>query len=209
MIPPPPEVEQESTNELPVVPVALASAPEVGPPPEPNRVTLAAGTLVTVRLAEDLSSEKNVSGDLFSATLDQPLVIDGLVIAERGSRAEGRVAEAERSGKVKGIAVLGLQLTRFNTSDGQKIAITTDTFTKRASSEKMKDAAKVGAAASIGAAIGAIAGGGKGAAIGGAIGGAAGAGGVMATRGTPAELPAETRISFRISTPVTITERLP
>ncbi len=171
-------------------------------------MTLAPGTLVTVRLAEDLSTEKNLAGDLFSATLDQPLVVDGLVIAERGSRVDGRVVEAQRSGKIKGVAVLALELTRLETSDGQRVAITTDTFTKEAGSEKMKDAAKIGAAASIGAAIGAIAGGGRGAAIGGAIGGAAGTGGVLATRGAPAELPAETRISFRVNAPVIITERL-
>ena len=58
-----------------------------------------------------------------------------------------------------------------------------------------------------GAAIGAIAGGGKGAAIGAGAGGAAGAGTVLATRGKPAALPSETRITFRLAAPVTLTER--
>jgi hypothetical protein len=62
--------------------------------------------------------------------------------------------------------------------------------------------------AGIGAAIGAIAGGGKGAAIGAGIGGAAGAGTVLATRGEQAELAAETRLSFRLKNPVTVTEKL-
>jgi len=186
----------------------FASVEEPPPPPEPNRVTLGAGTLITVRLAEDLSTRKNVPGDRFTATLDGPLVVDGFVIAERGSLAEGRVVEARPSGRVKGKAVLALQLTRLHTSDGQQVAITTDTFEKRAADNRREDAVKVGAAASIGAVIGAIAGGGKGAAIGAAIGGAAGSGEVLATRGAPAELPAETRIAFRVNTPVTITEKL-
>ena len=67
---------------------------------------------------------------------------------------------------------------------------------------------KAGAAAAIGAAIGAIAGGGRGAAIGAGVGGAAGAGGVMTTRGKPVHIPVETRISFRLSEPVTLTEKL-
>ncbi|MBL8221078.1 MAG: hypothetical protein JNL62_17725, partial [Bryobacterales bacterium] len=55
--------------------------------------------------------------------------------------------------------------------------------------------------------LGAIFGGGKGAATGAGAGGAAGAGTVLATRGKPVVLPAETRISFRLSQPVTIIER--
>ncbi|MEO8131445.1 MAG: hypothetical protein ABI822_30395, partial [Bryobacteraceae bacterium] len=67
---------------------------------------------------------------------------------------------------------------------------------------------KIGAAAAIGAAIGAIAGGGKGAAIGAGAGGAAGTGGVMATRGKDAEVPVETKLSFRLRDAITLTERL-
>jgi len=62
--------------------------------------------------------------------------------------------------------------------------------------------------AGIGAVIGAMAGGGKGAAIGAAAGGVAGAGGVAATRARAVALPVETRITFRIRQPVTITERV-
>jgi hypothetical protein len=66
----------------------------------------------------------------------------------------------------------------------------------------------VAAAAGIGAIIGALAGGGKGAAIGAGAGGAAGGGGVVATRNKSVSLPTETKVSFRLSGPVTITERL-
>jgi hypothetical protein len=66
----------------------------------------------------------------------------------------------------------------------------------------------VGAGTVLGAAIGAAAGGGKGAAIGAGAGAAAGAAGVMLTRGKAAEIPVETRLSFRIANPITITERL-
>jgi hypothetical protein len=79
---------------------------------------------------------------------------------------------------------------------------------KDGGSSAASDAAKIGAGAAIGAAIGAIAGGGKGAAIGAGAGGAAGAGTVLLTRGRSAEIPVETRITFRVQDPVTITERL-
>ena len=206
-LPPPPKVEPAGAKPAPARGVLAELAEEPPPPPEPNRVTLLAGALLTIRLAEDLSTKKNVSGDAFLATLDQPLIVDGFVVAERGSRVEGRVVTAQKAGRVKGAAVLGLQLVRFDTADGQKIAVSTDTFEKEGASEKAKDAAKIGAAAAIGAAIGAIAGGGKGAAVGAAVGSGAGTGGVLATRGKPAGLPVETRITFRLNAPVTITEK--
>jgi len=207
-VPPPPVVEAGGGDAVDGIPALVKPAADVPAPPEPNRVTLTPGTILTILLDEDLSSRKNVAGDVFSATLDQPVIIDGFIIAERGSHVEGRVVDVKRSGRTKGTAQLVLELIQLQTSDGQRVSIATDPFTKRAVSAKGRDVAKVGAAASIGAAIGALAGGGHGAAIGAAIGGAAGAGTVLATRGAPATLRAETRLPFRVSRPTTITERI-
>ena len=170
-------------------------------------VTLNAGTLIPVRLVDGLSSERNVPGDPFTATLDKELVVDGFVIAERGARVEGRVVTADRGGKVKGVAALTVELTRIFTSDGQRVPIETESYERRADSNSKEDATKIGAGAVIGAAIGAIAGGGKGAAIGAGVGGGAGAGDVLLTRGKPATLPSETRLDFRLRKSVTLTER--
>ncbi len=196
----------------PVVPPAppepAVSKPEPPPPPQPRSVTLASGTALNVRLGETLASDKNRVGDTFSGTLDQPLVVDGLVIAERGARVAGRIRDLDEAGRVKGLARLVLELTSLNTSDGQKITIRTVGFESKGPESKKEDTEKVGAGAAIGAIIGAIAGGGKGAAIGAGAGGAAGGGVVAATRGKPAVLASETRLTFRIDQPVTITEKL-
>lgn len=189
------------------------AADTIAPPPrEPERVphmaTIPAGTIITVRIDQALSSEVNNQGDAFKASLDAPLVVDGFVLAERGARVQGRIAEVDRGGRVRGTAAMSLQLTSIVTSDGQKVSLETERFARQAPRERGRDAAKVGAAAGIGAAIGAIAGGGKGAALGAVLGGAAGAGGVMATRGTAAEIEPETRVSFRLAQPVTVTEKL-
>ena len=160
-----------------------------------------------MRLVEALSTERNQPGDTFTATLDQPLAVDGLVIAEKGARLEGRIVDLKESGRVRGVGSLGIALTRLRTSDGQNIAIATDTFTKEAASSRGEDVKRGAATTGIGAVIGAIAGGGKGAAIGAAVGAAAGTGTAVATRGKPAELASETRLSFRLSEAVTITER--
>jgi len=195
----------------PVPPPAPVPAPVEGnldlSPALPRAVTIASATLVTVRLSEAVSTDNNQPGDTFFATLDQPLVIDGLIIAEKGARCTGRVVDAVEAGRVKGLARLSLELTSLTTSDGQKIELRTARFQKEGPASKAKDVQKVGIGAAIGAAIGAIAGGGKGAAIGAASGGAAGGGVAAARRGKPAMLPAETKISFRMDQPVTITEK--
>jgi hypothetical protein len=198
--PPPPAPAQTEVSPRP-------EPPAIAPPPPPRQVMLKAGTLIRVRLIDGLTTQRNNTGDTFTGSLDQPLVVDDLVIAERGSRVEGRVVTADKGGKVSGVATLALQLTRVHLSDGQTVSIQSDNFEKHAEQTRGTDAAKVGGGAAIGAIIGAIAGGGKGAAIGAGAGGGVGAGDVLLTRGKPAVLPSETRITFRLSTPVTITER--
>ena len=196
-------------NTAPLTPELRRETPPPPPiVPTPRTITIPAGTLVPVRIAESLSSDHSAEGDTFRATLDQPLVVDGLVIAEKGARAEGRVVEADRAGRVKGVSQLVLELTGFNTADGQHIAIRTESFSRQGPASKKEDAVKVGAGSAIGAALGAIIGGGKGAAIGAGAGGAAGAGDVLLTRGKPVNLPVESRISFRLREPVAVTEKL-
>lgn len=202
-------------------PAPITQVPEAAPapatqeraeerPPErtPQSVTIPAGTLLTVRLDESLSSDRSMPGDVFRATLDQPLVIDRMVIAERGARLLGKVVETDKGGKLKGVARLNVALTQLNTSDGQKVKVQTEEFVKQAASSRETDVAKIGGGAALGAIIGAIAGGGKGAAIGAGVGGAAGGADVALTRGKAAVLPVETKLTFRVRDPITLTERL-
>lgn len=201
--PPPPPANPEPVS----APAPVPEPPKVEPP-QPHTVTLTAGTPLTVRVGETLTTQRHKPGDTFIATLDQPLVIDDFVIAERGSRCEGRVVESDPGGRVKGVARLSVELTSLHTADGQKIRLRTTPFAKDAESTRKTDAAKVGGGAALGAIIGAIAGGGKGAGVGAAAGGAAGAGDVLLTRGKPAEIRVETRVLFRVQDEVSITERL-
>jgi outer membrane biosynthesis protein TonB len=213
-IPTPLPVQEPAAPPIAVEPApnaAPAPAPEPVEPPAPQpapSVTLQAGMTLPVRLGESLSSEHNQAGDTFTATLDAPVTAGGFVIAEKGARVEGRVVEAQKSGHGKK-ATLTLELTKLDTSDGQHVAIKTETLRKQGSSTATEDQVGiVAAAAGVGAIIGALAGGGKGAAIGAGAGGAAGGGGVVATRDKAVSLPTETKVSFRLSAPVTITEQL-
>lgn len=201
---PQPQVQQQPPTPPPPPPAA-APQPEVR---VPHTVTLTAGTLLPVRIGETLSSARSQPGDSFLATLDRQLVIDGFIIADRGSRVEGRVVEVDPAGRVRGVSHLGIELVRISTTDGQRVRIRTEPYRKDGPTSTGTDAAKIGGGTALGAIIGAIAGGGKGAAIGAGAGGAAGAGDVLLTRGKPAEIPVETRLTFRVQEPVTITEKL-
>lgn len=195
--PDPPPIEAQIPSEPPPLSTESRTAPTV---------TIAAGTLLPVRIGETISAAHYQSGDSFLATLDRPLVVDGWVIAEKGSRLEGRVAQA-MSSRGSGGSYLEIELVKLSTADGQHIQIRTKAYRKDASSSTASDLTKVGVGAALGAAIGGMAGGGKGAAIGVGAGAAAGAAGAAITHGKPAEIPVESRISFRIADPITITER--
>jgi len=209
----PPPVEAKVSVEQPepapesAPPAPAPPAPQPTPPPAapnaPPTVTIAAGTILPVRIGETINASHYIAGDTFVATLDRQLVVDGWVIAQRGARLEGRVVQSTAGNG----SHLEIELTKLSLDDGQHIHIHTQSFTKNGTGSTGGDVAKVGAGAAIGAAIGAMAGGGKGAAIGAGIGTVAGVAGAAATHSKPAEIPVETRINFRIADPITVTER--
>jgi hypothetical protein len=173
------------------------------PPPRPEPITIAAGTPIRIRTQTELSTKSAKTGDSFTATLAEPIEIEGKVIAPRGTQVEGRVVDSDPGGRVKGVAIISVRLTQLRVGD-RNVAIQTRAIARQAHATKRKDAAKVGIGAGIGAAIGAIAGGGEGAAIGAASGGAAGTGVVLATHGDPAVISAESPLTFKLTAAVTV-----
>jgi hypothetical protein len=184
--------------------MALTSRNAGRPAPAPRIYTIDAGTPIRVRTTSTISTKSYQSGQTFVATLAEPLVVEDRVIAKRGAEVVGRVVNSDPGGRVKGVASITLTLAKLETVDGGEIAIDTNNIGRQARTTKKKDATKIGIGAGIGAAIGALAGGGKGAAIGAASGGGAGTGVVLATRGEPAVVPAESLLTFRTQAPVEI-----
>jgi hypothetical protein len=116
----------------PAAPVArvVATPPEPAPAPsapEPNHATLRAGMLIAVRINEALSSNLNSPGDVFSGTLDKPLIADGFAIAERGARVRGEVIESKSAGHV---SELTLRLREIVASDGQRVHLVSEPWRK-------------------------------------------------------------------------------
>ena len=184
-----------------------APAPPPPPPPPPRKYTLAEGHAISVYTVSSLSTKTNQAGEEFTATLAEPITDGDWVVAKKGARVEGVIVDADPGGKVKEVATITVSLKSLTLADGRTVQLATSHFMREAKSTKGKDAKKIGIGAGVGAAVGAIAGGGKGAAIGAGVGGAAGTGAVLATRGDPAVIPAETRVRVTLTTPVTITEQ--
>ena len=176
--------------------------------PIPPRLTIKAGTYVTVRINEILSSDHSMVGDAFTATLTKPIVVDGVVVAQRGQNVTGRVTEAKKAGRVAGTSRLGIQLIELPVVDGQQLPIQSELLTRNGTTSTGRDAGAIAATTGVGAAIGAGVNGGVGAGVGAGAGFIVGLAGVLLTRGHPTVVYPETMLTFRVNQDLTIsTER--
>ena len=144
---------------------ADAQQPAPDPLPIPPRLTIKAGTYVTVRLNEFLSSDRSMVGDAFTATLAKPIVVDGVVVAQRGQNVTGRITEAKKAGRVAGTSRLGIQLIELPVVDGQQLPIQSELLTRNGTTSTGRDVGAVAATTGVGAAIGAGVNGGVGAGV--------------------------------------------
>jgi hypothetical protein len=170
----------------------------------PGTITIPAGKVIFVRLNEPLSSDHSHAGEGFTATLDQPIVVNGWIVARRGETVVGTVTSAKKAGRVKGVSELGLELSEITIVDGQQLPLETELWNGSAGTSHGADAATIAGTTGVGTIIGAAANGGEGAGIGAGAGAAAGIAAVLLTRGKPTVLGPEARLSFRIKEPVTI-----
>jgi hypothetical protein len=173
-------------------------------------LTIKPGTYITVRVNQVLSSDHNHPGDAFAATLVKPVIVDGVVVAERGQTIGGRVAEAKKAGMVEGVSKLGVQLTDLSLADGQNVPITSQLISRDGPTSVGRDAGAIAGATALGAAAGAAADWGRGAAIGAGAGAFVGIVGVLLTRGRPTIIYPEQVLTFKLENAVTVsTEHAP
>jgi hypothetical protein len=136
-------------------PQGPARSYEPGTPPPPAQLTIERGTFLTIRLNQVLSSDRSQQGDPFSATLVKPVVVDGIIVADRGQTIAGRVSEATKAGRAKGVSHLGLELTDMTLVDGHQVPLHTQLVGRNGSTSVGRDATAIGTTTAIGAMIGA------------------------------------------------------
>jgi len=194
----------------PAAPAPVPAPAQAVPPPAAadsyagGDVSVPAGQSILVRMIDGVDSSKNHVGDLFHASLETDLNVNGVLVARKGTDVYGRLASSDKGGTFSGKSELQLELTRL-VIDGRDYPVVSSDYNVQGKSQGSSAAKKVGGGAVAGAIIGAIAGGGKGAAIGAAAGGGAGAGVQILTKGDRVKVPSETLLEFRLQQPVTIT----
>lgn len=171
----------------------------------PQELTVPAGTTLEVRLVQGIDTGRTDEGSAFEATLAAPLVVNGAEVALMGSTVTGKVTHVVSSGRLSRPAELSLTLNSLTPKGEEKVAISTNTWATKAESHKKGNIEKIGGGAAAGALIGALAGGKKGAAIGAGVGAGGGTAVAEATGKKEIVLPSETKLSFKLKAPVTLT----
>jgi hypothetical protein len=180
----------------------VASTP--APPPPPQKVTIPAGTQFSIRMTDEVDSEKAQVGDTFHASISAPITIDDQTVVPTTADVEGRVVDVKSAGRFAGGSVLTLQLTKL-LMNGKAYSIQTDQWSKSGTGKGKGTATKVGGGAAVGAILGGIFGGGKGAAIGAAAGAGAGTAGSAIGKGQQIILKPEAVINFTLQNSLTVT----
>src|SRR5215471_466763 len=166
-------------------------------------IVVPAGTVLTVRLGETLSSKSSEAGQAFTASVVSPVDVEGKTVIPAGATATGTVVAAHAAGKFKGASLLQIKLDSV-TVEGHSHSIETSSVARSEKGKGKRTATLIGGGAGAGAIIGALAGGGKGAAIGALVGGGAGTAGSAFTGNRDVTLPAESAVSFKLESPLEI-----
>lgn len=181
-----------------------APAPAPAPAPVPVSFTIPAGTHIRVTTAQELGSKISQSGESFSATVADPVVVRGVTLIRAGAPATGTVIDAKSLGRFKGAAELGLRLDSVRAA-GRTYQISSSSIDRVEKGKGKRTAVMAGGGGGLGAIIGGLAGGGKGALIGGLLGAGAGTAGTAFTGNKEIVIPAETNLTFRLEHSVTVT----
>jgi hypothetical protein len=159
-------------------------------------VTAPAGTPVTIRTTEELSTRVDAPDQRFTAVLERPVVSHGIVVFKRGTPVAGEILGEKNKGTFAGAGHMSITLIAID-----KEPVRTTEYTAVAKGRGKRTGAFIGGGGGLGALIGGLAGGGKGALIGGLAGAGAGTVG-SATGNKDVVIRPETVITFHLRAPV-------
>lgn len=172
--------------------------------PVPAELILSAGSTLAVRVNQELKADRDHPGTMFTGTLVQPLIINGVVAAEPGTSVTGQVVDVQDSRGVKALGKYGLVLTGLTLVDGQQLPIhATVTGVREYRPNAGQDVGTMATTTGIGAVIGGIIGYGAGAAVGAGIGALAGAG-ILVNEHAHNNIKPEELMTFNLQSPAQI-----
>jgi len=160
-------------------------------PAEGERITLPPDTIISVRIADEISSNKNHTGDIFTGIVDPSVLIHNNVVIPRGTEAHVRMAEDKKGGHIHGKARVRLELVSL-VVNGRRLGVESDPEVRGqgAMSAKVKAEEKSGDHISVGTGVAGPAG--------------SAAGPVIAAFAAPkVEMKANSRVEFILAEPFT------
>ena len=196
----------QTQSSLPDNPLPSAPMPGAQVEAKPAYVTVPAGTRIFVRTIDAIDSTGSQAGDRFQASLEEPLMSEGVTIVARDAYLYGRLTQAKESGTFAGRSQLRLELTGI-VVNGKLLPMVTGEYEATGKSRGASTAKRTVGGAALGAIIGAVADGGHGAAIGAGVGAGAGAGSEIITRGDQVKVPSETVLDFTLQQDMSIATR--
>jgi hypothetical protein len=158
---------------------------------EGQRVTLPPNTVISVRIADEISSNKNHEGDMFTGIVDPSVLVHDRVMIPRGTEAHVRMAYRKKGGHIKGKAEVSLELVGL-VVNGTRLGVETDPEMKDKGAMKAKTGAEKQSVEHMGSATGLA--GPAGAAAGPVIG---------VFTAAKVEIKANTRVEFTLAEPFT------
>lgn len=112
----------------------------VVPVTPPGGFVIPSGTELNVRVDETLDTNRNERGDQFTATLTDPVVVNGQAVLPAGTHVTGHVLENRPAGILKGRAKLMLGLDAFQFSGhSYPIELTAATYQSDHKHGKLKE----------------------------------------------------------------------
>ena len=184
-----------------------------------ERHSLPAGTTFHCRLTQTLSTKMNFQGDLFSATVAEPLIVDGRDIVPVGSVVDGRVVYLDRPGRLRGVGEMRLSAEKITFPDGRSypvsavllsafgaegVKVTGEEGTVKGPNSRLRTLQEISVGMGSGGFLGTVIGGFHGAVLGGAVGGVAGFLDTVRKRGKDLTLPAGTELSYQLMRPLEV-----
>ena len=179
------------------------------------------GAHALLRLVNSVSTRTAREGDYVYLRTASPIVVNGQIVVPAESYAQGVVSHAQRSGRVKGRAELGIRIETLTLTSGKVVQVAPHlaTVDSEGSDQKVvtnenqvqqggnrgSDAERIATLSGTGAAIGGLADRSwKAAGIGAGAGGAVGLASVLLTRGREVELRQGSTIDVVFDRPISV-----
>lgn len=124
--------------------------------PSTTYVTMPENTAIAVTLVDSIDTDVQLTGDVFYATLTQPIVVDGHTLFTDGTDAKGILSKVVESGRLKTPAELNFYLTAIRDKSGRWINVGTNTIIDKKDSHTNREVAMIGGGAIVGGIIGKI-----------------------------------------------------